>query len=633
MTVVDVIGLQRIDGRWETLGADTQRGVTIAGGVQCSVDGAGPRDLSFSLQRDGQVPWPDLGAFTPVEYLPDGLLVWSGRIRDTPTDEQLAGSVVTVNCVGGQYHLDDDKVNRAYVHTRLSDYRDQRSFLTAYLPFFTVAGTVATESAITIGWPNAAVLGANSYVGATLDLGIENSAKRIVVEWEHSNNAPGISFYAHGGDYENATYSGAEGVSTAFNFALTGGATGTTAGTFATERRFVHLFLYYAAGGTLAADVWFKIKAARVFTDTAYESGNASILQAHDVVLDVLDRALPQLSTRTERITQDAGSYAIPEFLTRQQSSPREVFEAVNAFMDYRLGVDEQRRLVFEPRPTAASVESVGEFDDASANSGDAIFNRVIVEGTGPDGSPSQAQRAPAGVLTPLLTNLSNPSFASDTSGWAMTFGSITRDTGVFDSTPASGLFTTQGSGVVYGGINIPDSILAGTTLRFRIRRHASMISGNVQIGNGALNGGNYYTIYPYSFFSTGAFGTLDIQIGPGTGRFFYLAATGAPVSTAALYVDSFEFMTSDPTIAGKRGFLRTAHLPVQSAMPTAALEVIGDLWLRNHVTTPLKGTARVMRGQAFPILGGAEVSPAEMLLKWGDIIRLPRSRDPDTGA
>jgi hypothetical protein len=69
--------------------------------------------------------------------------------------------------------LEDDLYERAYVHTRLSDWRDQRSFLGANLALFLASGKVESESGtIVIGYANGDYVASGQYVGVTLDLGI-----------------------------------------------------------------------------------------------------------------------------------------------------------------------------------------------------------------------------------------------------------------------------------------------------------------------------------------------------------------------------------------------------------------------------------------------------------------------------
>ena len=88
------------------------------------------------------------------------------------------------------------------------------------------------------------------------------------------------------------------------------------------------------------------------------------------------------------------------------------MIDAANAVQDFRVEIDANRRPVFEPKPSTPKIE-IGawpgsEFEDASANSGDEIYNRIIVEGTGPDGeNSSRPGRRPAarrGVRLDLFT-------------------------------------------------------------------------------------------------------------------------------------------------------------------------------------------------------------------------------------
>ncbi len=633
-SVSDTIWLQTLDERWEVVGADRERGVTIDG-VQASADHNGPRDLSFALMRDSDVAWPDLSAYTPLEYWSDGLKVWSGRIRDTPADEQLAGDAITINAVGWQYHLDDDKLSRLYVHTRQSDWRDQRSFLTANLANFVVSGDMPNDRGmVSIGWPNGAILPSSAFVGITLDTGEGHTATRLMASYTHSNNAAAITCYGRATPVESV--SAALASSDAWTFALSSGESNISNAAFATPYRYVHIFLFLNTGATLAAgDVWVKFTDLRVWTNEAYHSTNNSTLRASTVVSDVHDRALPHLLADKSRIV--TSNFVIPDFGTHGHQSPREIIEAVNAFEDYRIGVDEARRLVFEPRPTVAEVETFGQFDEASFNSGDDIFNRVVVEGTGPDGEPLVATRSSADSATPsyyAADQPSNPSFATDTTGWTAVSGTITRDTGSFNTTPASGRLTANASGYVQVKTTLPNQVVGvlytvtvwlNTTVNFQRAGSLITVLNSAETANlgtnylGAAVVGSYVPI-AVSYVARGSSSVLFVNL------------WGNP-SQIVGYIDTVGVSANRTTIPDRRGFRRTAHLPVQSPLPRAALEVIGDLWLSNHIRTPLKGAARIERGDARTIVGGQPVAPAEMLLRWGERLRLARTRNPDTGS
>src|SRR4051794_28665505 len=118
-----------MDGVWETCGTDRGGGV-VPENMVLSANAWGSDQATFDLRRDPKTLWPDVRAFTPVTVDVGGRRVWSGRVKETPSKDG-ADQTLSVTCEGWQYHLDDNVFERVYVHDKLGDYRDQRSFLTA----------------------------------------------------------------------------------------------------------------------------------------------------------------------------------------------------------------------------------------------------------------------------------------------------------------------------------------------------------------------------------------------------------------------------------------------------------------------------------------------------------------------
>lgn len=381
-----------LGGSWETLGSDRLAGI-VPEGLTASSNDWGPDQLSFTMKAEETASRPDLLPFTPVELEIGGVLCWAGFVWQRPSD----ANGYQVICRGWQYHLDDDRFDRVYVHTRLSDYRDQRTFLTSDLTLFTVAGTVATDVGVAqIGWANGAVIPANGRVGVTLDLGPDSTAKRVVMAWD-SNGASALTANVKGTDAEAYGSAG----ETPISFLLSSGATGTSSGTLTTARRYIHVALEWAAGGTLNLDIWLKIKSIQVFRATAYESGNASILKADTVIKDALAIA-PLLNQDASMVT--AGTFSIPMYATGGYLTPRAVMESVNTLENYRqkIGGADLKTLVFDAKPSAPLAEvgdwSGAQFSDASV-SGEPIFSRAITDGTGPDGGRLVSKRTQTGTL------------------------------------------------------------------------------------------------------------------------------------------------------------------------------------------------------------------------------------------
>jgi hypothetical protein len=82
------IRVQILGGLWETFGADRMAGIQPDyNSLDMSSNSWGSDKASFNLYRDTRAVWPDLAAYTPIKIEVGGMLVWSGRMVDTPTDD------------------------------------------------------------------------------------------------------------------------------------------------------------------------------------------------------------------------------------------------------------------------------------------------------------------------------------------------------------------------------------------------------------------------------------------------------------------------------------------------------------------------------------------------------------------
>lgn len=365
-------------------------------------DGWGPKTATFTLKRQRRGLFPDLLARTPVAIDVGGVRVWRGRIKNTPDQKAGAARQINVECVGGQAILDDDQLERALVHTDLGAWKDTRAMLGAGLTRHVQGAQVAAQNGlIQLGWAKGTALpGSDNRAGVTLDLGPGQTAKRIVVEWESSNNAAAFSLYARANGTPD-TFD-ASGGPDAIVLAMNVGASGTSPGTFTTAHRYVHLFVYYAGAATTASDdFWFRIKAARVFADAAYESGNASILSARTGIVDTLTRATTGLHPDWTGIGDPA--FAFPGFAPGQPRTPRELIAAFNAPHAWRFKIDEQLRPIYKARPTVPVIDLGAwlgaEGDTGSSNNDEEIVTKVTVRGTGPDGTPVRSTGTQTGTV------------------------------------------------------------------------------------------------------------------------------------------------------------------------------------------------------------------------------------------
>jgi hypothetical protein len=629
------VRLQALDGTWETCGVDRLRGI-VPENFTASSTTWGNDKASFDLKRDPGGQYPDLTAFTPMEAWVGGYKCFSGRVSETPTREG-DDRVVNVQCEGWQYHLDDDVYSRVYAHTRLADYTDARADVNANLTSFPAAYEVTSDGGIMLALPSAATAAASTQAGVTLDLGDGNVAKRVVVT------------YIGGGDanfrlraYVSATSTGSDEL---WNVDVEPIATTstTTANTFTTAARYVRFELANANVVTVTgtATSWVKLTSVLVVPDTTYESGNISALKASTVVADALAKGTILLSSSTDKITTT--TFPIPSLALEDYRTPRQVIDGVNSYHDYLTQVDVDKKLVFGPKASVAAYEignwSGSEFEDASANNGDEVYNRVIVQAEGPDGSQLNVQRRqPTSVLETTYVSspaIANPSFATDTSNWSARFGTLSRTTtvGEYDTAPGGAkVVPVANASTIVGATTGTFRAGATYTLTAKVRVSATTTDQYALV----LGQGEYPSDYGGAVFvPTTTFQTFSVTWTPSqtytSGAVAIFGANG--VTTVNSFIDSLTLSLTIPTLVDRRGFRRTKVLPVSSALTTDAANQIGDVFLAGHKTTPLKGSIKISGYGVRKILGGEGVAPWKLLQAPGQQIRLSHRLDPDDGS
>lgn len=656
-----VVRVQALDGAWETLGSDRARGVTPEN-VQLTSDQWGSKTASFDLRRDPKAVWPDIGAFAPVEVEVGGRLVWSGRVSETPVRDS-TDSVIGVQCEGWQAHLDDDLYERVYAQTNLTEWKDARSIPNAPLSTWLASGTTEVGSGnIVFGYPNGAYVANGQAVGVVLDLGTTSAAKRIVVDWSNENVAGG--YYAFRcRAFDSMTTFGAVG-ETLFNSDPTL-MSSPVAATLTSARRYIALYLVRTgASGNENGDRKVRVSAVQIFADTAYESGNSSVLKADQVIKDALDRATLQLSSDRTGIT--AGTFSIPELAPSEPKTPREIWNAVNAFEDYQSKIDVSKRAIFKAKPSAPEIEvgawSGMEFEDSSANSGDDIYSRVVVTGSKADGSSLRVTRGQgnlSGAVSTVVTSPApdNPSFETNTTGWTASYSTITRDTGTKDSGTASGRWDNSGaSDALSAGFPIPtlETTIKGKfqagqqyTLQVRVKAVATtattplitMYFGAVSLATISSSGATDYAVTPGlgEAPSTTGFSTISLVWTPKqtvTDATLLCYDGGLFGTSSYFFIDTVTMFASRSTVVERRGFMRSKTLASSFTLTDSAAQQLGDKWLLGHKTSPFKGRAKLTGNQACrEIKTGRNVAPEELLLRTGELIRFGDRIDPDTGA
>jgi len=493
-----VVRLQAMDGAWETCGVDRRAGISPEG-IQLSSNDWGNDTASFTLRRTPSALWPDLAAFTPVEIEIAGVTVWEGFISQTPTTDADGGSV-NVQCKGWQYHLDDDSVEKTWVHSRLADWQEPKNFQTTSLTAFPFGSTVqASEGVVTVGWAKGSTIQANTYAAVLLDLGPEANAQQIAVSWVvpsggNYSTSDNMKVVARSSDSLKTIHVDSAPTtpqSSAWPQAMGAVGTGSSAyGTFANPSRYVLLGVQFVGGtNTITSDFLVQFTAIQVFTSSpnrwagTVTSTNGSVsatytttsgtltagmqisaigvragttalvvsgsnvtlsvpatgatsasatglvngVVASEVVNDVIEYA-PLLDQSGTYVYPT--KFAVPHLAAEGGGrSPREYITAVNSYHNYVSKVGPGRKFIFSPRPATPSTV-VGNwggsaFSDASANSGDEIYSKVVVEGTGPNGQAVRSPRyagatADGAMMVSDITSatVANPDFEANANNW-----------------------------------------------------------------------------------------------------------------------------------------------------------------------------------------------------------------------
>lgn len=627
-----LVRAQELGGRWVSLGSDAARGIVVQG-FSCDVDTWGPRSCTFALRRKTDVPWPDIGALAPLEVFDQGVLIWSGRVKGTPTSDGSDRSI-TVNGEGWAYHLDDDVYQRNYVHTRLTDFVDARSLLTCPLANFPVGGVVSVgDGAISLGFQIGVTYPANTYIGVTLDFGPTLCAN-VAVNWLSSFNTSDIVFFCRG----NGTPDGGIAGDDAFTFPLNAAPASFNAGNFAAPQRYVNLFIYWAAGGSVGAECWVKIiPPTNLFGDVAFASGGYSVLKASTVVADAKERATMLLSDDDSKI--QTTSFVLPEFSMSGPSTPREAITAANAFQNWQPRVNADRLLEFRPLPAvpAIQVDQRATFDEASSGDSSEIYSGALVTYTDAAGVSENVMRSQqAHVYAPSVIQPTNPGAEVNTTGWAATgTGTLSRTTtagefsagvAAFKSAVGANLLFGMTTSAWTGGPFIP-----GTAHRLTFDFRADGYTVPTVSIDGVVVG---RTVYLGSLSGLFESLTLDWVQTSASDPVLYFGTTLSTGTASAVYVDNLLLNEGAPTIINRRGFRRTKIIDTSMALTEAGAGQIGDVYLEGHRTTPLKGQLVVTGyGTASIARSGQRMATSELLLYGGDLVRLMHLVDPDTGA
>lgn len=656
------VRIQAPAGAWETLGVDRARGV-VPENIQLTSTDQGPDTASFDLRRDPGVPWPDLGALSPVEVRIGGVLVWDGFISQTPTRDG-AEDVVSVQARGWQYYLDEDSYTNVYVDSTVSDWEDMRNWPTTDLTIFQSSWQASTGATPTITYPGtagAAPVGWGNLGGIYKDFG-GAYIKSLRIVWDGQGDGNGyLAWFANatevgvgatggGGLYSDESGTVAMGSATPFTGKV-------TTISFTNPMRFVRLCYYRSAPWTFGNDIWMRfseIVAIGVNNDGSkwYGDGSsyASTLKASDVVTDAISTAAPLVAA--DRSLIQPSDFVIPSLTFSEGRTPREVIQGVNAFHDWQTGIAVGKRPMFRPRPTVPRYQmgawGGAEFSDASAGDASEVYDRCIVEGQDAAGRALRLStgRAGTGTLTGLVISSSaaavNPSFTTDASNWtndATGTSILSRDTSVYRSGPASGKWEFPGESPGLEQRIRADLTCSGGWTQNRIYFLSVWVKGSLSGLGPAIGIWDNHKMVELARLGYPLNGTSWTQciipfspayaVGASSLQLFVGAQAAGPFS---MWFDDITIVQSVSTLSSRWGRRRTKLLQVSNPINEVTAQRIGETFLAGHQQTPLKGDVSAAYG-GIRDMDSRAVHPSLLLLEAGGVLQLSDRIDPDTGA
>ena len=618
---------------WRTIPAE---------GVSLSANDWGPDGGGFTIPA-GIVASAELAPFSPCEVEIDGATVWAGDLLDPAPGD----GAVQVRLRGAPYQLDDDPFERAWVHSRLADWKDLRSFPGAGLGRKgTSAGQVEVgDGAIVLSWPSGTdfVSGQSPPVGAVLDLGPDSEVKRISIDYVRG------SFYSTVGDmFLDVRNAGQGGVWDTVDSedaiyedvtALQG--MDTLTATFTDVRRYVAIILtYQGLGGTTTVDTTIQIVGARCYRKVAYESGGQSVLKDSDVAADCLAFA-PRLSQDVSLI--EASTAPLSGYAPLEPKSGREHIEASSSITRPQNTVGADLRLRKRPWPIVPTISlAVDAVRPDTHGSGEGLYNRVVVTGQAPSGASLRVVRHSAVLIGATLIGtdeltISNPSFDTDTAGWTASGAgaTITRQTvGVFVHSASGGGYLAPSGGFLAAGsaaqISLGGSPVTGRTyiaeLWTRQPRSSLYPAHRILLGT-PDNQGELYVDATYGW------GLRYVVWVPKAGdtapRLRIESMEGG--ETYNLGIDTIRLFRSETVLLDRQDLVRTRHVEVSGALLARDLAALGDVFLAEHATPPVAEQVEVRAGDATNLATGEPLHPSRLLLAYGEVARLDGAIDLST--
>jgi len=313
-------------------------------------------------------------------------------------------SEIQVTASGYWTHLADDPIDKLWVVQDTSKFTNTAANDSA--PVANYQGTTPDvgNGIIVLPAPQSSAAVTSRGVCVTFDAGPNNLIKKAVTVFRQFG-APGSAswtLYARisnsldgvgGGTLNDATQSN-PAANTQYTLSPSHGTGG----------RYLHLFWYWAGATltSLSADLGCRVESVKIFTDSADESGGASILKASTVISEALaDGCDSDIINTSDTSLITTTSFSIPEYYTNGRKSVSDIIQDVNAYHAYQcfLTPDPLPRLAFRAVPTTPTYilnDADGyTFQDAGVNDASEVYNRVRLKYVNGDGTQGEVTSTP----------------------------------------------------------------------------------------------------------------------------------------------------------------------------------------------------------------------------------------------
>lgn len=339
-----------------------------------------------------------------------------------------------------------------------------------------------------------------------------------------------------------------------------------------------------------------------------------------------------------------------------QARSPREAIDAANAFNGYQPQVLPGRtwRLRAQPSTPVAKIGvwEGAQFANASNMSGRDVINSARCVGQDPAGNPIVSVYSTADLPDAILSTAPapqpvNPSFDVNANNWAVDGGGggvgiPSRDTGTFDTSPASLLITNPTPGPYTQGVytqSFTGQFQAGRAYFLRLR-----IAGAAGLGGASattirvLDGQTGQTILSQAgptISPGGVFSTFlsNRWLPRGNTIIVLVQVTNTAGAGALFYLDTIQVLASAYTVLDRQGGFREKVMTATQPVTQQIADQLAKLLLLSNMTTPFKGQAVVDNDGMRSYRDDRSIASVEALLMAGELLHVAHVNDPDKGA